>query len=1007
MSDGREEVQLIQPVAMRRSALAKTKALLNGVAAVWHTLRLSAAGRRASDLASASTGTSDNKNQPPACRDRPVRTETVDPEQPVQQLYVQTKLILDAAGEGIYGLDLQGNCTFVNPAAVSVLGWSADELLGKPMHSLVHHTKPDGRPYPPKECRMYAACRDGAVHRVDDEVLWKKNGSSVPVEYISTPILDERGVPKGVVVTFNDITQRKRAEQSLQRERSLLRTLIDNMPDYIYVKDTANRFLIANNALAHRMGAASAEDLVGKTDLDYYPKELASKFIQDEQEIMRSGQPVINREECVQDVSGNTVWHLTTEIPFHDAAGNVLGLVGVGRVITERKDAERELAHERRLFQALMDNIPDTIYFQDGACRFMRINKAQANLLGIPDPQDAVGKTDFDFFPREFAQACYDAEQKLLQSGQPLIDAEQKLTRPDGQVRWLSTTEVPLRDVQGKVMGFVGISRDITDRKLAEIELANAKRAAESANRVKSEFLANMSHEIRTPMNGVIGMTELVLDTELSPDQREHVETIRTSAETLLTVINDILDFSKVEAGKLDLDLIPFALRDGLDETTRTLAFRADQKGLELTCDIRPEVPEQVIGDPSRLRQILMNLASNAIKFTERGEVALRVEVESQAGDSVVLHFSVRDTGIGIPQDKHRLIFEAFSQADTSTSRRFGGTGLGLTISSRLVAIMNGRIWLESEPGQGSTFHFTAQLGIAERKAERPRMAPRLEGTAVLVVDDNVTNRRILGETLGRWGARVTEAESAAAAMAALEEADKKNDPFALMLTDVQMPGKDGFELVEEVNRRTGPRHAPAVVMLTSAGVRGDAVRCRELGVSAYVTKPIRQSDLHKVLMVVLGDSTLHLGAPNLVTRHSLREAGLCKSLNVLLAEDNLVNQKLAARLLEKHGHKVTVASNGKEAVAISDKESFDLVLMDVQMPELDGFEATAAIREREKLTGGHQVIIAMTAHAMKGDRERCLNAGMDAYVSKPIHAKELFAAIDEALSTSSVPASA
>jgi len=867
-----EEVRFMKPVAVRPGALAKTRAFLGGIAAAWHALRLSAGARRESELASTSTAISQPLTRP----DLTVRTQIASrgrAEQSVRQLDAQTKLILDAAGEGIYGLDLQGNCTFVNPAAITVLGWTADELLGKPMHSLVHHTKRDGRPYPHEDCPMCAPCRDGTVHRVDDEVLWRKDGSSVPVEYISTPILDERGVPTGAVVTFNDTTERERAEQ--------------------------------------------------------------------------------------------------------------------------------ELAHERRLFQALMDNIPDTIYFQDTACRFMRINKAQANLLGIPDPQEAIGKTDFDFFPREFAQACYDAEQKLLQSGQPIIAAEQKLVKPNGQVQWLSTTEVPLRDVEGKAMGFVGISRDITDRKLAEIDLANATKAAESANRVKSEFLANMSHEIRTPMNGVIGMTELVLDTELSPEQREHVETIRTSAETLLTVINDILDFSKIEAGKLDLDLIPFALRDGLEETTRILAFRAGQKGLELTCDIRPEVPEQVVGDPTRLRQILVNLASNAIKFTERGEVALRVEVESQTGGSVILHFSVRDTGIGIPEDKHRLIFEAFSQADTSTSRRFGGTGLGLTICSRLVALMNGQLWLESAPGQGSIFHFTAQLGIAEHQAERPRMEPRLEGTAVLVVDDNLTNRRILAETLGRWGARVTEAEGSAAALAALERAEKQSDPFVLMLTDVQMPEKDGFELVEEVKGRTGLGHKPLVVMLTSAGVRGDSVRCRQLGVSAYVTKPIRQSDLHKVLMIVLGDTALRSGAPELVTRHSLREAGLSKRLEILLAEDNLVNQKLAARLLEKQGHKVTLASNGNEALAILGKQAFDLVLMDVQMPELDGFEATAAIREREKLTGAHQVVIAMTAHAMKGDRERCLTAGMDGYVSKPIHAKELFAAIDEALSTS------
>jgi two-component system sensor histidine kinase/response regulator len=791
----------------------------------------------------------------------------------IGDFHLRTKLILDAAGEGIFGLDLQGNCTFLNPAASRMLGWAPEELIGKPLHSLIHHTKPDGTPYPAEQCPLYAAYKDCTVHRVDDEVLWRRDASSFPVECISTPILDESSRPLGAVVTFDDVTERKRAE--------------------------------------------------------------------------------------------------------------------------------RELAHERRLFDALMDNIPDTIYFQDTACRFMRINKAQARMLGIADPQEAIGKTDFDFFPPDFAQASYDAEKRLLETGQPIIGAEEKLTRPDGQVQWLSATEVPIRDAKGKIVGYVGISRDITDRKRAEMELADAKKAAESANRIKGEFLANMSHEIRTPMNGVIGMTELVLDTELTREQREYVETIRNSAESLLTVINDILDFSKIEAGKLDLNPIAFVLRDSLEETTKALAHRAFEKGLELTCDVRPEVPESVIGDPTRLRQVLMNLAGNAIKFTESGEVALRAEVESRTQQSVVVHFSIRDTGIGIPSDKHRLIFGAFSQADTSTTRRFGGTGLGLAISSRLVAMMNGRIWFESAPGQGSTFHFTAELQLHQPKEKQPRSEPHLAGIAVLVVDDSATNRRILAEMLGHWGMRVTDVESAAAALVALKDAQQREDPFALLLTDSLMPDMDGFQLVRETKRRTGWVNTPAVVMLTSAGVRGDAARCRELGISAYLAKPIRQRELHKLLFTVLGEEIPQSGTGRLVTRHSLREAGLCKSISVLLAEDNLVNQRLATRMLEKQGHTVTVAANGKEALALLDQQEFDVTLMDVQMPEMDGLEVTAAIREKEKTIGAHQVIIAMTAHAMKGDRERCLNAGMDAYISKPLRMSELSAVIDAALSRS------
>jgi two-component system, sensor histidine kinase and response regulator len=655
-----------------------------------------------------------------------------------------------------------------------------------------------------------------------------------------------------------------------------------------------------------------------------------------------------------------------------------------------RARAEDALEEERRLLRTLIDHLPDFLYVKDAHSRFVVANISVARQMGVKTGDELLGKNDFDFYPKDLATAFYEDEQSVIRSGQALLDREETGLDRQGNSSWILTTKVPLRDKNGRVVGLVGIGRDITRRKLAETETQQARIAAEAANRAKSDFLANISHEIRTPLNGILGMTDLTLDTELTLEQREYLEMVKTSAESLLSVINDILDFSKIEVGRLELDVLDFELRSCLEDTLKSLALEAHEKGLELLCEVSSQVPEMMRGDPVRLRQVVINLVGNAIKFTERGEVALNVQREALEGEECVLHLTLRDTGIGIPADKLAVIFDAFTQADTSTTRKYGGTGLGLTISRRLVEMMGGRIWVESEVGKGTTFHFTVRLGVVE-KAATPKLEPSvaLQGIKVLVADDNSTNRRILQEMTARWGMKATTAEGGGEALARLREAGAAGEPYALVVTDLFMPGMDGFGLVEQI-RKQPELAGVAVVMLTSAGRRGDGERCRELGVASYLTKPVRESELREAIGAVIRARERKNEVP-LITRYSLRESrepGI--SLRVLLAEDNLVNQRLTARLLKNRGHSVTVAANGREALAALDQERFDLVLMDVQMPEMDGFEATAAIRQKENGTGKRQSIIALTAHAMKGDRERCLAAGMDGYLSKPIRPQEL-----------------
>jgi two-component system sensor histidine kinase/response regulator len=782
------------------------------------------------------------------------------------------------------------------------------------------------------------------------------------------------------------LSKHEEAEQARRETVAVYKSLIESLPLNVFRKDLRGRFVDGNQRFCDTIGKPWLE-IYGKSDADFFPDEQCQKYRRDDVHVMETGEALEDIEAYIKQ-TGEKLHVQVLKAPVRDAQGQIVGVQGMFWDVTERiradEAARRSDARFRKLVQSSLIGV--TVTTLDG--RILDANDAFLSIVGYRPEELAAGHLRWDkLTPPDYRAADERAIEQLKDTGtcQPY---EKEYFHKAGYCVPVLLGVTMLERGGSESICFVV---DITQQKQTELELKAAKEAADAASQAKSQFLANMSHEVRTPMNAIIGITELVLNTPLAPKQAEYLRMVMQSAESLLGVINDVLDFSKVESGRVELEHLPFRLRDSVGDAVKSLALRSHDKGLELALDIAHDVPDSLIGDTGRLRQIVINLVGNAIKFTPQGEVVVGVTAKERHDHQVDLQFCVKDTGIGIASEKLEKVFEAFEQADASTTRHYGGTGLGLAIVRRLVELMGGRTWVESAVGRGSCFYFTVCLEICDEPPPERALPKRgaLRGTRALVVDDNATNRRIVEEVLANWDVQPTACASAPEALQQLRTAFRNGTPFELLLSDVNMPGMDGFALLEQVRR--DPSVASIVAILLTSGDRTeDAARCRQLGVNQRLTKPIKQSELYDAILDSLGIE------PQPKEAEAAASAALpaTRPLRVLLAEDSIVNQRLAVGLLERHGHRVTIANNGREALDLAAGDNFDVILMDVQMPELDGLEAARLIREREKQTARHVPIVAMTAHALKGDRQRCLDAGMDEYVAKPVRERQLLTAL-------------
>jgi PAS domain S-box-containing protein len=885
---------------------------------------------------------------------------------------------VEHASDNIYWLDPQGRVVYANEAACRSVGRSRKELLSLSI--------PDLDPLFPKEA--WGAfwedlkTRGSMTFETQNE---SKQGRVFPVE-VTANYLEFDG--KEYVFAFNrDITERQRAEVALRASESRFRLLFENNVAGI-IRDTIDgRIVDCNGAAARTFGYESPQEMLGLSmlDMEWDPEKRGELMAR-----LQAEKTVVGLEAKFRHKDGRAIWLIVNiSLTPPDDTGETF-VQGTLVDITERKQAEEELYRSQQMLQSILDILPQRVFWKDRNIIYLGCNRALATDAGLNNAAEIIGKSDFDLAWSGTADR-YRADDKLvMEQGSAKLDYDEPQSRPDGGLIWLRSNKLPLRDREGKVIGVVGTYEDITERKRAEEEMRKAKEAAEAANVAKSQFLANMSHEIRTPMNGVIGVTGLLLDTELTSEQRQYAEIVRTSGEALLAVINDILDFSKIEARKLKLELTDFDLHTVVELATALLAIKASEKGLELTCELEPGTPSLLRGDPGRVRQVLVNLLGNAVKFTPQGRVAIRVRLEAEDEPLATLRFTVSDTGIGFRQDRASALFAPFVQADGSTTRRYGGTGLGLAISKQLVEMMGGRIGVESAEGKGSTFWFTAVFEKQPRpSAPLTSVQPTLQDAKVLVVDDNATNRSLVCRLLNSWGCRPEETADGNSALAILRQAVQGADPFRMALLDMSLPGMDGEELGRRILADSQLQHT-ALVLMTGFGRQSDWARLQALGFAGHVSKPIWEHTLREALLALGPKGS---GAPpSAAAAHP--QPGIARGnghARILVAEDNLTNQEVALAVLQKLGYRAHLVASGVEALRALREADYDVVLMDCEMPDMDGYEATRRIRDHQTGTRNPYIpIIALTADAMSGDRDKCLQAGMSDYLAKPVEPRQL-----------------
>jgi PAS domain S-box-containing protein len=899
-----------------------------------------------------------------------------------------------------------GKIKYINLRALDSFGYSEQEVLSINIFELIH---PEDRDL---VAQRYLQKING--DRTSTRYNYRTIHKSGQIRWIelSSVLIDWEGRPATLNLIM-DISERKQAEKALSDSEAKYQFLAENMADVVFTVDMNMATTYVSPSIENMLGFTPEERMNQKVDEQLTPEsqKIIFEMLLAELEREKDKDADPNRSATLEleyyHKDGSIKYLLTYIRGIRDGEGNVTGLYGSHHDITERKKMEEALHQSEEKYRTILDEMEDGYLELDLAGNFTFVNDSTCRHSGY-SREELIGSSFRKQMGKDEYGNMYNIFGRIYATGKPERGIFYKLLRKDGTTAFADLAGFPLKNQKGEVIGFRGVGRDITERKQAEEELqrtniqleeaiANSNQMAiraEMANIAKSEFLANMSHEIRTPMNGIIGMTSLLLDSELNDEQRKFAGIVLASSESLLKILNDILDFSKIEAGKLEIETLDFDLRSLLENFADTLAMRAHEKGIEFICAAAPEVPAYLQGDPGRLRQILTNLTGNAIKFTHQGEISVRVFLVSETEDSVLLRFSIRDTGVGIPEQKQSSMFQKFTQADTSTTRQYGGTGLGLAISKELVLKMGGEIGLVSEKGQGSEFWFTVRLG---KQAQRERnVAPPadIRDLHVLVVDDNVTNREVLIAQLKAWGVRGEEAPDGATALQALNRARDAGDPFRMAILDMQMPGMDGAELAAAIKADETLKDTPLVLM-TSLGQRGDAKKMEQIGFAAYLSKPSRQSDLFDCLAVVFASAASQKQAQPLVTRHVIREIRR-GAVRILLAEDNIVNQQVAIGILKKLGMTADTVRNGAEVITALETLPYDLVLMDVQMPVMDGLKATREIRNPQSAVRNHLVpIIAMTAHAMQGDRQRCLKAGMNDYITKPVDPAALAEALE------------